>query len=69
MNRPARQRARLLEKIARKETRSTGKNGKRTKAWRKWAEHYKAIAEGTGTVVALVSGSAGSSGAAPAPAA
>jgi hypothetical protein len=61
MNRPARQRARLLEKIARKETRSTGKNGKRIKAWRKWAEHYKAIAEGTGTVVVPVA--AGASGA------
>jgi hypothetical protein len=46
MNRPARQRAHLLEKIARKETRSPRKAGKRTKAWRKWAEHYKAVAEG-----------------------
>lgn len=47
MNRPARQRARVLEKIAIKESRSTRKVGKRTKAWRKWAEHYKAVAEGT----------------------
>jgi hypothetical protein len=47
MNRPSRQRAHLLEKIARKETRNPRKPGKRTKAWRKWAEHYKAVAEGT----------------------
>ena len=33
MNRPARQRARLLEKIASKETRKPGKPGKRAKAW------------------------------------
>ena len=46
MNRPARQRAHLVEKIARKESRSTRKVGKRTKAWRKWAEKYKALAEG-----------------------
>ena len=46
MNRPARLRANLLQKIAAKETRSPGKAGKRTKAWRKWAEHYKAVAEG-----------------------
>jgi hypothetical protein len=47
MNRPSRQRAHLLDKIARKESRSPGKPGKRVKAWRKWAEHYKAVAEGT----------------------
>jgi hypothetical protein len=47
MNRPARQRAHLLEKIASKETRPNRKPGKRAKAWRKWAEHYKAAAEGT----------------------
>jgi hypothetical protein len=55
MNRPARQRARLLEKIASKETRPNHKPGKRVKAWRKWSEHYKAAAEGTvaeGTVAA-----------------
>ena len=46
MNRPSRQRAHLLDKIARKESRTPGKAGKRTKAWRKWAEHYKAVAEG-----------------------
>ncbi len=45
MNRPARQRAHLVEKIARKESRTTRKPGKRIKAWRKWAEHYKALAE------------------------
>ena len=48
MNRPARQRAHLLEKIARKETRTPGKAGKRTKQWRKWAEAYKAVAEAGG---------------------
>ena len=47
MNRPARKRAHLLEKIASKESRTPGKAGKRTKAWRKWAEAYKAVAEGT----------------------
>jgi hypothetical protein len=47
MNRPSRQRAHLLEKITRKESRTPGKVGKRTKAWRKWAEAYKAVAEGT----------------------
>jgi hypothetical protein len=47
MNRPSRQRAHLLDKITRKESRTPGKAGKRTKAWRKWAEHYKAVAEGT----------------------
>jgi hypothetical protein len=46
MNRPNRQRTHLLEKIARKETRSPGKAGKRLKRWRKWAETYKAVAEG-----------------------
>ncbi len=47
MNRPARQRAHLLEKIVTKESRTPGKAGKRVKQWRKWAEHYKAVAEGT----------------------
>lgn len=47
MNRPTRQRAHLLEKIARKESRSSRKPGKRVKRWKKWAEGYKAIAEGT----------------------
>ena len=36
MNRPSQKLARLLEKIARKETRTPGKVGKRTKQWRKW---------------------------------
>jgi hypothetical protein len=46
MNRPARQRAHLLEKIASKTTRAKNqKPGKRTKRWRKWAEAYKAITE------------------------
>lgn len=46
MNRPNRQRTHLLEKIARKESRSSGKPaGKRLKRWRKWAETYKALAE------------------------
>ena len=44
MNRPSQKLARLLEKIARKETRTPGKVGKRTKQWRKWAAAYKAIA-------------------------
>jgi hypothetical protein len=47
MNRPARLRANLLQKIAKKESRTAGKIGKRSKVWRKWAEHYKAVAEGT----------------------
>lgn len=48
MSRPARLRANLLDKISRKETRTPGKKpGKKAKAWRKWAEHYKAAAEGT----------------------
>jgi hypothetical protein len=47
MNRPARQRAHLLEKIATKESRNSRKTGKKLKAYRKWAEHYKAVAEGT----------------------
>jgi hypothetical protein len=48
MNRPARLRENLLSKISRKEARSPGKKpGKKAKAWRKWAEHYKAVAEGT----------------------
>jgi hypothetical protein len=46
MNRPSRQRTHLLEKIARKETRTPGKAGKRLKRWKKWAENYKAVAEG-----------------------
>jgi hypothetical protein len=46
MNRPSRQRANLLEKIASKESRTPGKIGKRVKIWRKWAEAYKAAAEG-----------------------
>jgi hypothetical protein len=46
MNRPARQRARLLEKLAQKESRTPGKTGKRAKQWRKWADQYKAVAEG-----------------------
>jgi hypothetical protein len=44
MNRPARQRQHLLEKIARKESRSTKKPGKKLKAWRKWAKAYEAVA-------------------------
>ena len=47
MNRPSRQRANLLEKIASKQSRTPGKPGKRVKAWLKWAEKYKAAAEGT----------------------
>ena len=50
MNRPARLRAHLLEKIARKESRTPGKTGKRVKAWKKWAEAYKAVAEGAAPV-------------------
>ena len=46
MNRPNRQRTHLLEKIARKESRSGAKKGKRLKRWTKWAEKYKAVAEG-----------------------
>ncbi len=46
MNRPSRQRNHLLEKIARKESRTPGKIGKRAKAWRKAVETYKAAAEG-----------------------
>lgn len=47
MNRPARQRKHLIEKLASKESRSTGKRkaGKRAKRWRKWIETYKPIAE------------------------
>ncbi len=47
MNRPARKRNHLLEKVALKERRTsaTKKPGKRTKRWRKWIETYKAIAE------------------------
>lgn len=43
MNRPDRQRATLLEKIARKETRTPGKAGKRLKRWKKWADKYKPV--------------------------
>lgn len=43
MNRPARQRQNLLEKIARKESRSAGKAGKRLKRWKKWADKYKPV--------------------------
>jgi len=47
MDRPARQRTHLLEKIKLKESRSLKKPGKRTKRWRKWADKYKApVAEG-----------------------
>ena len=46
MNRPSRQRTHLLEKIARKESRTPGKTGKRVKAWRKAVEQYKVAAEG-----------------------
>jgi hypothetical protein len=46
MSRPNRQRTHLLEKIARKESRISGKPGKRLKRWKKWAENYKAVAEG-----------------------
>jgi hypothetical protein len=49
MNRPTRQRTHLLEKIAAKESRSAGKTTKRTKRWKKFAELYKAVAEGTTT--------------------
>ncbi len=45
MNRPARQRANLLEKIALKESRTPGKTGKRVKAWRKALETHKAAGE------------------------
>jgi hypothetical protein len=41
MNRPTRQRDHLLQKIARKESRSPRKPGKRLKQWRKWAEAYR----------------------------
>jgi hypothetical protein len=43
MNRPTRQHQHLTQKIARKESRTPGKAGKRTKRWRKWAEKYKAV--------------------------
>jgi hypothetical protein len=43
MNRPTRQHQHLTEKIARKESRTPGKAGKRVKRWRKWAEKYKAL--------------------------
>jgi hypothetical protein len=52
MSRPARLRDNLLQKIAQKESRTGGKIGKRSKAWRKWAEHYKAAAEGVNTAPA-----------------
>ena len=44
MNRPARQLARLTEKVAEKESRNQ-KRGKRAKRWRKWLETYKGIAQ------------------------
>lgn len=56
MNRPSRQRAHLLEKIARKQSRTPGKPGKRTKAWLKWAEAYKAVAEGAAPVTEIAAG-------------
>ena len=59
MNRPSRQRAHLLEKIARKESRTPGKPGKRIKAWRKWVEAYKAAAEGAAPVTAVAETAAG----------
>lgn len=43
MNRPTRQRTNLLEKIARKETRTPGKAGKRLKRWKKWAAKYQPV--------------------------
>jgi hypothetical protein len=43
MNRPERQRNRLLEKVALKETRSHKKAGSRTKRWRKWINAYKPV--------------------------
>jgi hypothetical protein len=46
MNRPARKRTHLLQKIAAKTSRAKNhKPGKRAKRWRKWAEAYKAITE------------------------
>lgn len=44
MNRPSQKLARLLEKIARKESRTPGKAGKRIKQWRKWVAAYRPIA-------------------------
>ena len=43
MSRPARQHAHLVEKVAAKESVSLKKPGKRTKRWKKWVEHYKAL--------------------------
>lgn len=40
VNRPERQRAHLLEKIALKQSISLKKPGKRTKRWKKWAAKY-----------------------------
>jgi hypothetical protein len=44
MNRPTRQRAHLLEKIAAKESFSHKKPGKRTKRWKKALEAHKPAA-------------------------
>jgi len=47
MHRPSRQHKHLLEKIARKESRSKAQNrkgGKRLKAWRNWAKKYESLA-------------------------
>lgn len=46
MNRPSRKLAHLQEKIARKESISLKKPGKRTKAWRKFAAAATVIIEG-----------------------
>jgi hypothetical protein len=43
MNRPTRQRNRLLEKITAKETLSHKKPGKRTKRWKKAIEAHKPV--------------------------
>ena len=45
MNRPSRKLAHLLEKVARKESISRKKPGKRTKAWRKFAAVHAATIE------------------------
>jgi hypothetical protein len=46
MNRPSRKLAHLQEKIARKESISLKKPGKRTKTWRKFAAAATVIIEG-----------------------
>jgi hypothetical protein len=46
MNRPSRKLAHLLAKVARKESISLKKPGKRTKAWRKFAAAAAVIIEG-----------------------